>query len=132
MNGPWKFCGSSPCPIKCRLHFKVLKELYVQDGIFAEDRNGQESSMSTKKSRWIHHRMVGLLPRSLEQLTLFHSFDDNCQTMKAFHGFAEMKESILPRLNAITLKQGLKVDEGIKLACQKVGTTVTILESCRA
>ena len=68
--------------------------------------------------------MVDILPASLEELTLFPSFDHRDHLKRAFEGFPELKDTRLPRLKGITLAGGLQLDQALKQACKKVGTTV--------
>ncbi len=109
-------------------YFKVLKELCVQDGIFVEmdfvpwfqKESGGPNEIFSRNV----HRMADILPPSLERLTLFPSFDDSKRLGVALETFPELKESRLPRLTYIRLADGLHIDESVKLACMRVGTSV--------
>lgn len=47
---------------------------------------------------------------------------------KAFRGgFPKSKEHRLPRLKCIKLGCGLRLDESVKVACEKVGTSLVEL-----
>ena len=131
-KGPWDVCvGDCLYLTHCPRHFQVLKRLYVQEGIFVEEKGVLDPPQPTKKPFWSIktaasriYRMVDILPASLEHLTLYPSFDHRGQITNAFQGFPELKEHSLPRLNDITLAGGLKLDESMKLACKKAGTSV--------
>ena len=135
MKGSWDVCGvQNERSTKSPRHFQVLKQLHVQDGIFVEGKGVPHPPQSTikpwwsiKKVFWKTRKMVDILPASLEKLTLFPSFDDGDQITSAFEKFPEMKEHRLPRLNDITLEGGLQLDESVKLACKKAGTSVVEL-----
>lgn len=124
----WNVCGgdSKPCAETPR-QFQVLKQLYVQDGILFEGEGWRYSPQSDTEPWWEItkvHQMGDVLPASLEELTLFPSFDDGDHITDAFRGFPESKEHRLPRLKDIKLGGGLQLDESLKLACEKVGTSV--------
>ncbi|CAD6587922.1 MAG: hypothetical protein ASARMPRED_003277 [Alectoria sarmentosa] len=117
-KGPWDICvGESPYFTNSLRHFQVLKRLCVQDGIFVQ-------SPTAKSPDSTLYRMVDILPASLEELTLFPSFDVGDVMKRVFEDFLELKEKRLPRLKNITLEGGLQLDESVKLACKKVGTCV--------
>lgn len=131
-DGSWDICvGGSPYFANSPRHFQVLKQLYVQEGIFLEEMDVLQHPLfvdmpwkPTKRTTWRNYRMVDMLPASLEQLTLFPSSIARNQMPRAFDGFPELKAERLPRLKEITLAYGLQVDEGTKQACKKVGTSV--------
>lgn len=115
-KGSWDTCvGENPYFINPLRHFQVLKRLRVQDGIFVQ-RPTSKSPDSTL------YRMLDILPASLEELSLFPSFDVWDVMKGVFEDFLELKEKRLPRLKNITLEDGLQLDESLKLACKKVGT----------
>ena len=131
-KGSWDIrVGDSPYFANSPRHFQVLKWLYVQDGIFAEEIDGLTCARfvknlwgTNKGTTWRNYRMVDILPASLEELTLFPSFDHRDQITNAFEGFPKLRNTRLPRLKAITLAGGLQLDKSVKLACKKVGTNV--------
>lgn len=131
-DGSWDICLSdSPYFDPYTRRFKVLKQLFVQEGMFIEDVADPGHPLSlykprtlTRKSARRNHRMVDLLPASLEELTLFPSLAITTRIPTIFDGFLELKAARLPRLNEITLAYGLQLREGMKRACKKVGTTV--------
>ncbi|CAD6592744.1 MAG: hypothetical protein ASARMPREDX12_006427 [Alectoria sarmentosa] len=115
-KGSWDICvGDSPYFINSLRHFQVLNRLCVQDGIFVQS---PDSTL---------YRMVDILPASLEELTLFPSFDVGDVMKRVFEDFLELKDKRLPRLKNITLEGGLQLDESVKLACKKVDTCVVEL-----
>lgn len=124
----WNVCGSEDRPYtETPRHFQVLKQLCVQDGIFIRGKGRIGSPQSATKPWWSItkiYEMADVLPASLEQLTLFPSFDHRDQISDAFRDFPELKEHKLPRLKEIKLGGGLQLDESMKLACEKVGTSV--------
>lgn len=116
--GSWDLrIGDSPSYTNSPRNFKVWRQLRVQDGIFVRDilKKGDIRRV---------YRIVDILPSSLEQLTLYSSFDHSIDLMRAFKGFPEMKESRLARLEEIELVDDLRIDESLKLACKQVGTEV--------
>ena len=138
MKGPWSCrINNSHFSPSLLQHFQVLRSLCVQDGIFAEDDLMGNNHWACMRSpletwssigmRWKIYRMVDVLPRSLERLTLFASFDDSTQTMGAFQDFAALKKVKVPRLDRIILAQGIQIDESVKLECENVGTSVISL-----
>ena len=135
MEGSWDVCGvQNQRSSKSPRHFQVLKRLHVQDGIFVQDKGVLDPPQTTikpwwsiKRVFWKTRQMVDILPASLEELTLFPSFDPGDQITDAFRGFPELKEHRLPRLKDIKLGGGLQLDKSVKLACDNVGTSVVEL-----
>ncbi len=128
-KGSWNLrVGDDPNFANSPRHFKVLKELCVQDGIFVKvdifPWSHKESGGPNEMFSWNVHRMVDILPPSLERLTLFPSFQDSRHLCAAIEAFPELKESRLPRLTDIRLATFLHIDESVKLACMRVGTSV--------
>ncbi len=131
-KGSWNVCvGDSPYLTNSPRHFQVLKWLYVQDDIFFEEKEVLEHPLSAhnpwgaaRRTTGRNYRMVDILPASLEELTLFPSFDHRDHLRMAFEGFPELKGTRLPRLKSITLVGGLQLDQIVKRACKKVGTRV--------
>lgn len=124
------FGGASQRYTKNPRHFQVLKRLYVQDGMLVEGKGWIGSPQSSTKPWWSItkvYQLADVLPASLEELILFPSFDHGDQITDAFRSFPELKEHRLPRLEDIKLGGGLQLDESVKLACKKVGTSVVEL-----
>lgn len=132
-KGSWEVCvGDSPYFANSPRHFQVLKRMYVQEGMFAEKvdvlkppKFANKPRWSTKRASLRKHRMVDILPTSLERLKFCPPFNCRDQIVGAFEGFSELKESRLPQLKEIAFASRFRLDEGMKLVCKKVGTSVT-------
>lgn len=111
--GSWDVCvDDSPYSAKSPRRFQVLRRLHVQEGLFVNSVTGET------------HRLVDILPPSLEKLKLSPSSFSRGHIRSVFSCFPELKESRLPLLGHITLAKGLELDENWKVACKEVGTDV--------
>lgn len=110
--------------------FQVLETVRVNNAMLIEKIHSIDTNGKTSK---VHHRLIDLLPSSIEKLFLVGDLDscssdqifDDLVESKAhgrmFDNLAESKRHILPRLEETNFDYFDPVASNVKHACHKVG-----------
>ncbi|KAM0798091.1 hypothetical protein BDR22DRAFT_401355 [Usnea florida] len=106
--------------------FQVLKTIRTNDKVFIERF---ESPASPGKILRKTHRLVDLLPKSIEDLQLLGiQINPDVHTSGIFDGLVELKTQNLPNLKAIKLDYFDPVAPDLKTACLEVGVDLTFVD----